>query len=101
MGFVHEFADFIKKYQVVGLAIAFIIGAASTKLVTALVTDIVMPMVGALIPGGDWRAAALGVGPVKFLVGDFAGALIDFLIIALVVFAAVKFLMREDATQKR
>jgi len=101
MGFVHEFTDFIKKYQVVGLAVAFIIGAASTKLVTALVTDIVMPIVGALIPGGNWRAAALDVGPVRFLVGDFAGALIDFLIIAIVVFAAVKFLMREDATQKR
>lgn len=101
MGFVHEFTDFIKKYQVVGLAVAFIIGAASTKLITALVTDIIMPIVGAIIPGGDWRTAELVVGPIKFLVGDFTGAIIDFLIIALVVFLVVKFLMREDATQKR
>ena len=93
--------DFLKKYQVIGLAVAFIIGAASTKLVTALVNDIVMPIVSVLVPGGDWRAATLDVGPVKFLVGDFVGALIDFFIIAAVVFTIVKFLMKEDATAKR
>ncbi len=93
--------DFLKKYQVIGLAVAFIIGAASTKLVTALVNDIIMPIVGALVPGGDWRASVFEAGPVKFLVGDFVGALIDFFIIAIVVFAIVKWLMKEDATQKR
>ncbi len=101
MGIVSEFADFLKKYQVIGLAVAFIIGAASGKLVTAIANDLVMPIVGALVPGGDWRLATLQAGPVKFLIGDFAGALIDFLIIALVVFAVVKVMMREDATAKR
>ncbi|VVC02860.1 Large-conductance mechanosensitive channel [Candidatus Burarchaeum australiense] len=96
-----EFMDFLKKYQVLGLAVAFIIGAASTKLVTSLVTDIIMPIVGVLAPGGDWRTATLQLGPVKFLIGDFVGALIDFAIIALVVFAIVKVIMREDATAKR
>ena len=101
MGIVSDFADFLKKYQVIGLAVAFIIGAASTKLVTAVANDLVMPIVGALVPGGDWRAATLQVGPVKFLIGDFVGALIDFLIIALVVFVMVKFVMREGAAAKR
>ncbi|MFH1256208.1 MAG: MscL family protein [Candidatus Diapherotrites archaeon] len=101
MGFANEFLDFFKKYQVIGLAVAFIIGAASTKLVTAIVNDLVMPIVGVIIPGGDWRAATLEIGPAKFLVGDFVGALIDFAIIALVVFIVVKYMMREDATQKR
>lgn len=101
MGFVFEFSEFLKKYQVIGLAVAFIIGLAATKLVTALVNDIVMPIIGVLVPGGDWRAAVLQVGPMKFLVGDFVGAVIDFLIIALVVFLIVKMIMREDATQKR
>ena len=100
-GFWGDFVDFLKKYQVIGLAVAFIIGAASTKLVTALVNDVVMPIVGVLVPNGEWRQAVLQVGPVKFLIGDFAGNLIDFLIIALVVFLIVKWLMREDATQKR
>lgn len=98
---VAEFMDFLKKYQVLGLAVAFIIGAASTKLVTAVVNDLVMPLVGALIPGGEWRTATLDVGPIKFLIGDFVGALIDFIIIAFVVFMIVKMIMKEDATQKR
>ncbi len=100
-GFVSEFAEFLKKYQVLGLAVAFIIGAASTKLVTAVVNDLIMPIVGALIPGGDWRTASLDVGPVKFLVGDFAGAVLDFLIVAIVVYLIVKTIMKEDAAQKR
>lgn len=100
-GMVAEFMDFLMKYQVIGLAVAFIIGAAASKMVTAAVTDIIMPIVAVLIPGGDWRTQVLQVGPIKFLLGDFVGAVIDFLIIALVVFIIVKFMMKEDATVKR
>ena len=96
-----EFSDFLKKYQVLGLAVAFIIGAAATKLVTATVADIVMPIIAVLVPGGDWRASVFQAGPIKFMVGDFVGAVIDFLIIALVVFMIVKMIMKEDATAKR
>ncbi len=53
-----------------------------------------------LIPGGDWRNAGSSLGPVKLAVGDFVGAIIDFIIIALVVFLIVKFMMKEDATKK-
>jgi len=101
MGFIDEFKLFLKNYQVLGLAVAFIIGAASTKLVSALVTDVVMPLVAVLVPGGDWRASILQLGPVKFLIGDLIGNIIDFVIVATVVFAIVKFVMREDATAKR
>ena len=101
MGFVDEFMAFLNKHKVVGLAVAFIIGAAATKLVTALVNDVVMPIVAVLVPGGEWRTAILQMGPVKILLGDFVGAIIDFLIIALVVFLIVKWMMKEDATQKR
>jgi large conductance mechanosensitive channel len=101
MNFIQEFTEFLKKYQVIGLAVAFIIGAASVKLVTAVVNDLIMPIIGIVIPGGDWRAIVLEIGPAKFAIGDFIGALIDFLIIAFVVFMIVKLIMREDATQKR
>ncbi|MFY9800426.1 MAG: large conductance mechanosensitive channel protein MscL [Methanoregula sp.] len=99
-GLIQEFMEFLMKYQVIGLAVAFIIGAAATKMVTACVADIIMPVIAVLIPGGDWRTQVLQVGPVKFLVGDFIGAIIDFIIIALVVFLIVKFMMKEDATKK-
>jgi len=93
--FMQEFNDFLTKYGVIGLAVAFVMGAALTKLVTALVTDLIMPIIGAVIPGGDWKAATLSIGNIKFLVGDFTGALIDFIIIALVIFLIVKNIVKE------
>jgi large conductance mechanosensitive channel len=93
--FMQEFMDFLNKYGVIGLAIAFVMGAAVTKLVAALVADLIMPIIGALIPGGDWRAATLTIGNIKFMVGDFVGALIDFIIIALVIFMIVKTIVKE------
>ncbi|VVB90783.1 Large-conductance mechanosensitive channel [uncultured archaeon] len=93
--FMQEFMDFLNKYGVIGLAIAFVMGAAVTKLVTALVTDLIMPVIGALIPGGDWRNATLVIGNIKFMIGDFAGVLIDFIIIALVIFMIVKTIVKE------
>ncbi len=93
--FMQEFMDFLNKYGVIGLAVAFVMGAAVTKLVTALVTDLIMPIIGAVIPGGDWEKATLTIGSIKFLVGDFAGALIDFIIIAFVIFMIVKAIVKE------
>ena len=100
LGFQNEFMDFLKKYQVIGLAVAFVIGAAATKLVTAMVQDLIMPIVAVVVPGGDWRTAVLQAGPIKFQAGDFVGAVIDFVIIALVVFLLVKYIMRGDVSKK-
>ncbi|MCX6682653.1 MAG: MscL family protein [Methanoregula sp.] len=99
-GLVQEFMDFLMKYQVIGLAVAFIIGAAATKMVTACVTDVIMPVIAVLVPGGEWRTTVLQLGPVKLLVGDFVGAIIDFVIIALVVFIIVKYMMKGDTSKK-
>jgi large conductance mechanosensitive channel len=99
-GFVDEFMTFLKNYQVIGLAIAVIIGAAAGKMVTAMVTDIIMPIIAVLTPGGDWKSAVLQLGPVKFMVGDFIGAVIDFVIVALVIFLIVKLIMKGDTTKK-
>jgi len=99
-GFVNEFTEFLRKYQVIGLAVAFIIGAAATKLVTATVNDLIMPIIAVIVPGGDWRASVLDIGPVQFMIGDFVGNLIDFAIVALVIFIIVKFIMKGDTTKK-
>jgi large conductance mechanosensitive channel len=88
--FSEEFMEFLNKYGVIGLAIAFIIGGAAGRLITALVSDLLMPVIAVIIPGGEWRTSVFQVGPIKFLLGDFAGALIDFIIIALVVFLLSK-----------
>jgi len=99
-GFSAEFMEFLNKYQVIGLAVAFVIGSAASTLVTALVKDIIMPFVGVLIPGGDWQSAVLQIGPIKFMPGDFAGALINFIIIALVIFILVKYMLKGDVSKK-
>jgi large conductance mechanosensitive channel len=99
-GFIDEFMGFLMKYQVIGLAVAVIIGGAAGKLVTAMVTDIIMPIIAVIIPGGDWKTTIVNVGPIKFPVGDFIGALIDFIIIALVIFLIVKFMIKGDTSQK-
>ena len=89
-GFREEFMVFLNKYGIIGLAIAFIIGGAAGNLVSALVADILMPIVTFFIPAGAWRDAVLLLGPIQLSVGHFLGALIDFMIIALVVFILMK-----------
>jgi len=87
MSIVKEFRDFIAKGNVIDLAVAVVIGGAFGKVVGAVVDDIVMPLVGALLPAGDWREFT--VSPLHFKVGHLLGALIDFLIIAFVIFLVV------------
>jgi large conductance mechanosensitive channel len=89
-----EFMAFIGKAGVIGLAIGFIMGTYVGKVVSALVQDIIMPIPGALIPGGDWRKAifSLPIGQgMNFAVGDFVGVIVDFLIVACVVFIIAKY----------
>jgi large conductance mechanosensitive channel len=88
---------FIGKAGVLGLAIGFIMGTYIGKVVSALVQDIIMPIPGALIPGGEWRKAVISL-PVgqgwNFAVGDFVGVIVDFLIVALVVFMIARYARR-------
>jgi large conductance mechanosensitive channel len=93
---IGEFKAFLTKHGVIGLAVAVVIGGAVGKLVTALVSDLVMPVVGAFTPSGDWRQATWTIGSVKLGIGDFIGVFIDFVIISFVVFMIVKTLIKEE-----
>jgi large conductance mechanosensitive channel len=89
-----EFMAFIGKAGVIGLAIGFIMGTYIGTVVTALVQDIIMPVPGALMPGGDWRKAVVSLpigNGMNFAVGDFVGVMINFLIVAVVVFFIAKY----------
>jgi large conductance mechanosensitive channel len=86
-----EFKDFLSKYKIFGLAIAFIIGMYLGNLVQALVKNLLLPAIGLLIPGLDNLAdGAVTIGSQIFAYGDFLVALFTFAIVALLVFFAVK-----------
>ncbi|MFA5992950.1 MAG: MscL family protein [Candidatus Pacearchaeota archaeon] len=101
MGWIAEFKEFLKEYKVVGLAIAFIIGVAATTLIQSLVNNIIMPLITPFIPNGEWQTATLKLGPFVLGWGSFLSALINFVIIALVVFIISKKLFREDKVTKK
>ncbi len=85
------FINFIREQGVVGLAVGFILGGAVSKVVTALVEDIINPLLGVVLgAAGGLQTAAIEFGSVKILVGDFISVLIDFTVIALVVYFGVK-----------
>jgi large conductance mechanosensitive channel len=89
-----EFMDFIGKAGVLGLAVGFIMGTYIGKVVSALVQDIIMPVPGALIPGGNWKNAtvAIPIGQgINFAIGDFVSVMIDFLIVSVVVFLIARY----------
>lgn len=81
-----EFAAFIKKYQVMGLAVAFILGIYLGAVVQGLVNYILMPIIQLAIPGTAWQNITAG----PFQVGAFAGTVVTFLIVAGVIFLIVK-----------
>lgn len=89
-----EFILFLKEYKVVALAVGFIIASASTALVKSLVDNILMPIITPFIPGGAWKTATLSIGPIVIGWGAFLGELLNFTIIAFVVFIIAKKIMK-------
>lgn len=99
--FLVEFKEFIDEYKVMGLAIAFVMGVAATSLIKSLVENIVMPTITPMIPGGAWKTATIALGPFVWGVGAFTGDVINFVIIALVVFMIAKVIMKEEKVTKK
>lgn len=96
------FIKFIQSQGVIGLAIGVVMGTAVTKLVAALVTDIINPVIGILLGKiGDLGNLYFQVGSAKILFGSFISSLIDFLIIAFVIYFAAKILKFDNASKKK
>lgn len=97
MPMIKEFKDFLLKQNIIALAIAVVVGTALSTLVKALVDDFIMPVIAAFGPGGEWQTATWDVGPVKFGIGDFIAALINFLIIGFVAWRISKIFIKSEA----
>ena len=101
-----EFRGFLIKANAIALAIGVVLGAAVARLVGAVADDVLMPIIGLVLPGGNWRAARIvlssstdATGKVTenaILYGHLLGAVIDFMIVAFVIFLVMKWLIKEE-----
>ena len=87
---LEEFKKFIMRGNVLDLAVAVIIGAAFGKIISSLVDDILMPLIGLVIGGLDFSGLAITVGKAQVKYGSFIQNVVDFLIIAFVIFLMIK-----------
>ena len=87
---LNEFKDFINKGNVMDMAVGIIIGAAFTAIVGSLVADLINPLIGIFMGGVDFGGLTATVGEAQFTYGNFIMAIINFLIIAFVVFMLVR-----------
>jgi len=101
MAFFDDFKKFAFKGNVVDLAVGVVIGGAFGKIVSALVADLVMPIVALVLPSGDWRKsglilkhAAVEKDNVLLNYGDFIGSVLDFFVVALVLYLIVSRILK-------
>lgn len=103
--FLAEFKDFINKGSVMDLAVAVVIGAAFTAIVNSVVSDLIMPLISAVTGGVDFASMKfylpIGAGQSAIAYGNFVNAVIQFVIIALVVFLIVKALNKARTLASR
>ena len=102
---IKDFKEFLMKNAVLALAIAFVMGVATQKVVSSLVADLIMPLISLVMPNGEWRSARIvlsrTVGPDgkevvnAITYGNFLGNFVDFAIIAFVVFLITKALIKQ------
>lgn len=94
-----DFKEFALRGNVIDLAVGVIIGTAFSRIVNSLVNDILMPVVGIFLGGVDFSSLSVTVGNAVILWGSFVQAIVDFLIVALIVFLTVRALNRSKREQ--
>lgn len=91
-----EFKTFLIKQNALALAIAVVIGAALNNVVQAIVDTLIMPIVGAITPGGTWQEFTVGVGSLQFGIGLLASAILNFVIVGLVAWRISKAFIKPE-----
>ncbi len=94
------FIEFVRKAGVIGLAVAFILGAAITKIVTSLVEDIINPIIGIILGRVNLASLSIDIGDAHIKYGSFIGHVIDFMIVAAVVYFGVSALKLDKLDKK-
>ena len=100
-GFANEFKTFIMKGNVMDLAVGVIIGSAFGKIVSSLVDDILMPLIGLIIGGHDFTNLTVQINKVTIRYGTFIQNVVDFLIVAFSIFIFIKLINRVTSKVKK
>jgi large conductance mechanosensitive channel len=102
LSMIAQFRVFLFQTNALALAIGVVIGAAVSKLVTTLVSGLIMPLVGLILPGGEWRAIRVPLDSAgnALAIGEVLGATLDFVIIAWVVFLISTKILRTEPPKK-
>ena len=96
---LNEFKEFISKGNVIDMAVGVVIGSAFSKIVTSLVNDIIMPLIGIIIGGLDFTSLSVKIKDSEILYGSFIQNIVDFLIISACIFTVIK-IMNKFKKQK-
>lgn len=99
--FINEFKEFISKGNVLDMAVGVIIGGAFSKIVSSLVNDVMMPIIGIIIGGHDFSNLSIKVGNAKIMYGSFLQNVVDFLIVAFCLFIVIKIINRFKKKQEK
>ena len=94
-----EFKEFISKGNVIDMAVGVVIGSAFSKIVSSLVNDVIMPIIGVIIGGLDFTSLSIKIKDSEILYGSFIQNIVDFLIIAVCIFTVIK-IMNKFKKQK-
>lgn len=99
--FISEFKEFISKGNVLDMAVGVIIGGAFSKIVSSLVNDVMMPLIGIIIGGHNFTNLSIKVGNAKIMYGIFLQNVVDFLIVAFCLFTVIKIINRFKKKQEK
>ncbi|EFZ36139.1 large conductance mechanosensitive channel protein [Hoylesella oralis ATCC 33269] len=88
--FLSEFKAFAMRGNVIDMAVGVIIGGAFGKIVSSLVDDVLMPLIGTIVGGIDFTSLALTIGEAKITYGNFLQNILDFIIVAFSIFLFIK-----------
>ena len=98
--FLNEFKEFISRGNVIDMAVGVVVGSAFSKIVTSLVNDIFMPLIGLIIGGLNFTSLSITVRDANIAYGSFIQNIIDFLIVAACIFAVIKIINKFKKTKE-
>ena len=91
-----EFREFLKEFKVISVAIGFVMGQAVNELLKSFFKNIFMPLLNPIIPGGAWEEATWHIGSISLEWGTFVSSLLNFTILAVIIFLVVKKIMKHE-----